>query len=37
MKEKFSLASISSVQLADVNVAVSSISEISANDKLVIY
>ena len=37
MKEKFALSSISSVQLADVNVTVSSIAEISGNDKLIIY
>jgi hypothetical protein len=37
MKEKFALSSISHVQLADVNATVSSVSEISANDKLVIY
>ena len=36
MKEKFALSSISSVQLAEVNIAVTSIGEISANDKLII-
>ena len=37
MKEKFALSSVSSVKIAEVNIAVSSIDEISANDKLVIY
>lgn len=36
MKEKFALSSINSVQIAEVNVTVSSIAEISANDKLLI-
>jgi len=36
MKEKFALSSIYSVKIAEVNVTVSSIAEISANDKLII-
>jgi hypothetical protein len=36
MKEKFALSSINSVQIAEVNVTVSSTAEISGNDKLII-
>ena len=37
MKEKFGMPAVASVKLADVGVAVSSVSEVSSNDKLVIY